>query len=118
MLIHEMEHLPFFEVARNIRMIASRNEKEPKADIFSERQDAVRVLTVHGSKGLEFPVVFLTGIEQGYPNRQEINIMHDRKTTNDAEYIFAFRKKMRIQNFLIDILKKWKKKKKGLFMSH
>ena len=109
MLIHEMEHLPFFEVARNIRMIASRNEEEPKADIFSERQDAVRVLTVHGSKGLEFPVVFLTGIEQGYPNRQKINIMHDRKTTNDAKYIFAFRKKNEDSEFFDRYIKKMEK---------
>ena len=27
-------------------------------------EDAVRIMTVHGSKGLEFPVVMLTGLER------------------------------------------------------
>lgn len=99
MLIHEMNNLPFFEIAQNFRNIAARNEDEPKADIFSEHQDAVRVLTVHGSKGLEFPIVFLTGIEQGSPDKSRIDIMHERKKSDDSEYIFVFRKKDRDRDF-------------------
>lgn len=30
-----------------------------------EQQDAVRLMTVHASKGLEFPYVFITGLEEG-----------------------------------------------------
>ena len=34
------------------------------------RQEAVNMMTVHGSKGLEFPVVFITGLEAGlFPYR-------------------------------------------------
>ena len=28
-----------------------------------EAQDAVRVMTIHGSKGLEFPIAFFNGYE-------------------------------------------------------
>ena len=37
-----------------------------------EEQDAVRLMTVHASKGLEFPYVFITGLEQGlFPSQRD-----------------------------------------------
>lgn len=35
------------------------NEDEPRANIFSEDMNAVRILTIHKSKGLEFGIVFV-----------------------------------------------------------
>ncbi len=34
-------------------------------DNFKEDSDAVRMLTFHGAKGLEFPIVFMVGMEEG-----------------------------------------------------
>lgn len=34
-------------------------------DTWDERADAVTLLTLHSAKGLEFPVVFITGLEDG-----------------------------------------------------
>lgn len=90
MLVNEMRELPFFQMVQNLRRISSRPE-EPKADVFSEKQNAVRVLTVHASKGLEFPVVFLAGIEQGKPDSGKIRLMHKRVNEGDADYLFVFK---------------------------
>ncbi len=47
-------------------------------DTLDEQADAVRLMTVHSSKGLEFPVVFLIGLEEGiFP--------HSRSALSPAE---------------------------------
>jgi ATP-dependent exoDNAse (exonuclease V) beta subunit len=54
--------------------------------------DAVRVLTVHGSKGLEFPVVLLAGLGVGHRPRYASLYHHDTtpelrlSVTNDIKY--------------------------------
>ena len=35
------------------------------ADEYDEKVDAVTLITMHAAKGLEFPVVFITGMEEG-----------------------------------------------------
>lgn len=37
-----------------------------EADIIGENEDVVRLMTIHKSKGLEFPVVFVTGISKKF----------------------------------------------------
>ncbi|MCA9354113.1 MAG: UvrD-helicase domain-containing protein [Candidatus Kaiserbacteria bacterium] len=47
-----------------------------------EEQNAVRLMTIHASKGLEFPYVFITGLEQGlFPHER----LDDGRIDNEEE---------------------------------
>ncbi len=47
-----------------------------------EEQDAVRLMTVHSAKGLEFPYVFITGLEEGlFPHER----LSDEKIDEEEE---------------------------------
>ncbi|MEO0092718.1 MAG: UvrD-helicase domain-containing protein [candidate division WOR-3 bacterium] len=39
-------------------------ENEPKANIRIEGKDAVRIMTIHAAKGLQFPIVFIPGLDE------------------------------------------------------
>lgn len=44
---------------------ASEKADEPKANVNAEGMDAVRIMTTHASKGLQFPMVFLPFLDEG-----------------------------------------------------
>ncbi|MCL2522186.1 MAG: ATP-dependent helicase [Erysipelotrichales bacterium] len=49
---------------------------EQKAEVFTDR-NKVKLMTIHASKGLEFPVVFITGMQDGiFPSAR---VMEERK---------------------------------------
>ena len=52
-------------------------------------QDAVRLMTVHASKGLEFDVVFVTGMEQDlFPSRRSQDESRDLSEREEERRLF------------------------------
>ncbi|MCR5098284.1 MAG: helicase-exonuclease AddAB subunit AddA, partial [Lachnospiraceae bacterium] len=55
-----------FKFVNYIRQLKKYNQDVGTADLIGEDDDAVRIMTIHKSKGLEFPVVFLSGIKRKF----------------------------------------------------
>ncbi len=52
-------------------LIRASDGNESKANVNAEGLDAVRIMTVHGSKGLQFPVVFLPSLDEAKAPRND-----------------------------------------------
>ncbi|MBR5407070.1 MAG: helicase-exonuclease AddAB subunit AddA [Lachnospiraceae bacterium] len=55
-----------FNFIRYIEMLKKHEVDYGEANIPDENDDAVRIMTIHKSKGLEFPVCFVAGLYKGY----------------------------------------------------
>jgi ATP-dependent helicase/nuclease subunit A len=51
---------------------------EPKANVNTEGMDAVRILTIHAAKGLEFPVVFVPGLEEPFSHSRDDSLLYEK----------------------------------------
>ena len=66
-------------------------------DKYDENADAVVLMTVHSSKGLEFPVVFLAGMEDGiFPSAQNLHSETELAEERRLAYVAITRAKKKI----------------------
>ena len=55
-----------FRFLRFVESLRDSNQDMPLANVVSEADNVVCLMTIHKSKGLEFPVVFLSGVQKGF----------------------------------------------------
>lgn len=60
-----------FHFVRYIDELQKYNVDFGEADMVGENEDVVRIMSIHKSKGLEFPVVFVAGLGKNF-NRQDV----------------------------------------------
>ena len=64
------------------------------ADDDKQNQDAVKLMTIHAAKGLEFPVVFVGGLEETlFPNAMSINTREELEEERRLFYVAITRAK-------------------------
>lgn len=67
------------------------------ADEKNENADSVKLMTIHAAKGLEFPVVFVGGIEETlFPNAMAINTREELEEERRLFYVAITRAKKKL----------------------
>ena len=61
-----------FRFLRFVESLRDSNQDMAVANVVTEADDVVRLMTIHKSKGLEFPVVFLSGVQKRF-NTMDFN---------------------------------------------
>lgn len=75
---------------QQITLLTDADEKDPDAD-------TVKLMTIHAAKGLEFPVVFVGGLEEGlFPNAMSINTREELEEERRLFYVAITRAKTRL----------------------
>lgn len=93
--VTEYENNPEFEgtlaeFLENISLVSD-------VDAYDEDQDAVVMMTIHSAKGLEFPVVFIAGMEEGlFPGMRAIGSEEDIEEERRLCYVAITRAKERL----------------------
>ncbi|HEY0039111.1 MAG TPA: UvrD-helicase domain-containing protein [Flavisolibacter sp.] len=75
---------------QQITLLTDSDQKDPNAD-------TVKLMTIHAAKGLEFPVVFIGGLEEGlFPNAMSINTRDELEEERRLFYVAVTRAKGRL----------------------
>jgi len=75
---------------QQITLLTDADQKDPNAD-------TVKMMTIHAAKGLEFPVVFVGGLEEGlFPNAMSINTREELEEERRLFYVAVTRAKGRL----------------------
>lgn len=98
-----------YELVSNLKTYESENEDPTLAgfleevalmtdiDNYNAQQDAVVMMTIHSAKGLEFPVVFLPGMEEGiFPGIQSMYNPDDVEEERRLAYVGITRAKEKL----------------------
>ncbi|MBX7047096.1 MAG: UvrD-helicase domain-containing protein [Ignavibacteria bacterium] len=66
-------------------------------DTLDEKKNAVTLMTIHAAKGLEYPVVFITGLEEGlFPSMNSISSQEDIEEERRLFYVAVTRAKTKL----------------------
>ncbi|MGE6630908.1 helicase-exonuclease AddAB subunit AddA [Bacillus sp. NPDC077027] len=101
-----------FRFLRFIERMQDRGDDLGAAKTLSETEDVVRMMTIHSSKGLEFPIVFTAGLGRNF-NMMDLNQTYllDKELGFGSKYIHP---ELRISYSTLPLVAMKKKMKKEL----
>ncbi len=97
------------------KLLRQRHTTEvPKANINAEGMDAVRILTIHAAKGLQFPMVFVPSLDESIRPRSGPVVIDDDAGEISFGYEEDSAKRAKDETFRIN-LRKYEEEEKRLF---
>lgn len=77
-----------FDYIRYIEKLRKYDSDQGEATVFSDQDDLVRIMSIHKSKGLQFPVVFLSGMSRRF-NTSSLNdaVLVDAELGIGCDYV-------------------------------
>lgn len=73
-----------FEFIEYIDNLSQISDQEPLAFLDTENSDAVKIMTIHAAKGLEFEAVFIPSLDYQLYKHNNDNFIYDTSTDDDA----------------------------------
>ena len=85
-LIESYEAAGFSGLEIREKLIKARAGDEPKANISTEGMNAVKIMTVHAAKGLQFPMVFLPSLDEAHSPRSNSIVIDEEESRISIAY--------------------------------
>jgi ATP-dependent exoDNAse (exonuclease V) beta subunit len=89
----------------------------PKANINAEGMDAVRILTIHSAKGLQFPMVFLPSLDESIKQKTGPVVVDDDDGAIRFLYEEDSAKRKKIETFRMNSLKGEEEEKRLFYVA-
>jgi ATP-dependent helicase/nuclease subunit A len=99
-LIEQYESLGFSCLDIREKLIKARFGEEAKANINTEGMNAVKIMTVHAAKGLQFPVVFLPSLDEDNVPRSSSIVIEEEGERIFLAYEEDSNKRKKIRHFM------------------
>ena len=112
----ESEGLSLLEIRE--RLIRQRNARDvSKANVNAEGMDAVRIMTIHAAKGLQFPMVFLPGMDERLAAKSGPVVFHETATGSTLYYEEDSAKRRKLDPFRLQKLKEEEEQKRLFYVA-
>ncbi|KKK83464.1 hypothetical protein LCGC14_2793100, partial [marine sediment metagenome] len=112
----QAEGLSLLEIRE--RLLANRNSHNvSKANVSAEGMDAVRIMTIHAAKGLQFPMVFLPAMDEKLSSKSGPVVFHESETGISMHYEEDYAKRSKLEPFRLQKLKEEEEQKRLFYVA-
>ncbi|MBM4141167.1 MAG: hypothetical protein FJ242_06720 [Nitrospira sp.] len=116
-LIEQYESQGFSIIDIREKLIKARQGDEGKANINTEGMNAVKIMTIHAAKGLQFPMVFLPSLDEDIVPKSSPVVIDEEEGRISIAYEEDSQKRKKINHFLIRKEKELEEEKRLFYVA-